>query len=81
VVRLTPLSPLIPGMGIGTAPCVSISDALLPSRGYYAKAFNELAGFGPLKGDVSFWKSEIEVEDGGWTPVQVGREDRHGIQW
>ncbi|PYH97482.1 Yip1-domain-containing protein [Aspergillus ellipticus CBS 707.79] len=35
---------------------------LLPSRGYYAKAFNELAGWGPLKGDVSFWKSEIETQ-------------------
>ncbi|PYH81434.1 Yip1-domain-containing protein [Aspergillus uvarum CBS 121591] len=37
-------------------------NALLPSRGYYAKAFNELAGWGPLKGDVSFWKSEIETQ-------------------
>ena len=35
---------------------------LLPSRGYYAKAFNEVAGWGPLKGDVSFWKSEIETQ-------------------
>ncbi|PYH28496.1 Yip1-domain-containing protein [Aspergillus neoniger CBS 115656] len=35
---------------------------LLPSRGYYAKLFNEVAGWGPLKGDVSFWKSEIETQ-------------------
>lgn len=35
---------------------------LLPSRGYYAKTSNELAGWGPLKGDVSFWKSEIETQ-------------------
>ncbi|KAL2832384.1 surface antigen-domain-containing protein [Aspergillus cavernicola] len=34
----------------------------LPSRGYYAKAFNELAGWGPLKGDVAFWKSEVETQ-------------------
>ncbi|KAJ5258073.1 Bacterial surface antigen (D15) [Penicillium chrysogenum] len=44
-------------------------NALLPSRGYYAKAFNELAGFGPLKGDVSFWKSEIETQ--GAVPIPI----------
>ncbi|KAL4932264.1 SAM complex subunit SAM50 [Aspergillus undulatus] len=37
-------------------------NPLLPSRGYYARAFNELAGWGPLKGDVAFWKSEIETQ-------------------
>ncbi|KKK14432.1 hypothetical protein P175DRAFT_0502351 [Aspergillus ochraceoroseus IBT 24754] len=37
-------------------------NSLLPSRGYYAKLFNELAGWGPLKGDVAFWKSEIETQ-------------------
>lgn len=42
---------------------------LLPSRGYYAKAFNELAGWGPLKGDVSFWKSEIETQ--GAFPIPI----------
>ncbi|CAI7656294.1 unnamed protein product [Penicillium discolor] len=44
-------------------------NALLPSRGYYLKAFNELAGFGPLKGDVSFWKSEIETQ--GAIPIPI----------
>ncbi|KAE8148837.1 Yip1-domain-containing protein [Aspergillus avenaceus] len=42
---------------------------LLPSRGYYAKVFNELAGWGPLKGDVCFWKSEIEAQ--GACPVPI----------
>ncbi|KAJ5096239.1 hypothetical protein NUU61_005595 [Penicillium alfredii] len=44
-------------------------NPLLPSRGYYAKAFNELAGWGPLKGDVSFWKSEIETQ--GAIPIPI----------
>ncbi|KAE8349807.1 Yip1-domain-containing protein [Aspergillus coremiiformis] len=42
---------------------------LLPSRGYYAKTFNELAGWGPLKGDVAFWKSEIETQSAVPIPV------------
>lgn len=44
-------------------------NPLLPSRGYYAKAFNELAGWGPLKGDVSFWKSEFEAQ--GAVPIPI----------
>lgn len=44
-------------------------NSLLPSRGYYAKVFNELAGWGPLKGDVSFWKSEIETQ--GAIPIPI----------
>lgn len=44
-------------------------NSLLPSRGYYAKTFNELAGWGPLKGDVSFWKSEIETQ--GAIPIPI----------
>ncbi|KAE8374311.1 Yip1-domain-containing protein [Aspergillus bertholletiae] len=44
-------------------------NGLLPSRGYYAKTFNELAGWGPLKGDVSFWKSEIEAQNAIPIPV------------
>ncbi|KKY18337.1 putative outer membrane omp85 family [Phaeomoniella chlamydospora] len=32
----------------------------LPSSGYLAKTTNEIAGWGPLKGDVAFWKSELE---------------------
>lgn len=44
-------------------------NSLLPSRGYYAKVFNELAGWGPLKGDASFWKSEIETQ--GAIPIPI----------
>ncbi|KAF2198342.1 hypothetical protein GQ43DRAFT_474624 [Delitschia confertaspora ATCC 74209] len=35
---------------------------MLPTRGYLLKAVSELAGFGPLKGDVAFWKSEAETQ-------------------
>lgn len=35
---------------------------LLPSRGYYLKSLSEIAGWGPLSGDVAFWKSETESQ-------------------
>ena len=35
------------------------NHAFLPSSGYSIKTNSELAGWGPLKGDVAFWKSEI----------------------
>lgn len=35
---------------------------LLPSRGYMAKVTSELAGLGPLKGDVAFLKSEVDSQ-------------------
>ena len=35
---------------------------LLPQRGYLVKSVAELAGFGPLKGDVSFGKMEVESQ-------------------
>ncbi|PSN71842.1 mitochondrial outer membrane protein-like protein [Corynespora cassiicola Philippines] len=35
---------------------------LLPSRGYLMKTVSELAGFGPLKGDVAFFKTEAESQ-------------------
>jgi outer membrane protein insertion porin family len=35
---------------------------LLPSSGYYMKTISEIAGWGPLKGDVSFWKSEVQTQ-------------------
>ena len=44
-------------------------NPMLPSRGYYAKIFNEVAGVGPLKGDVSFLKSEIETQ--GAVPIPI----------
>ncbi|GIK07905.1 hypothetical protein Aspvir_003575 [Aspergillus viridinutans] len=55
-------------------------NPLLPSRGYYAKAFNELAGWGPLKGDVSFWKSEVEAQ--GAIPIPIpGLKGDSGISF
>ncbi|OCK83310.1 outer membrane protein, OMP85 family [Lepidopterella palustris CBS 459.81] len=35
---------------------------LMPNRGYLMKTVSEIAGFGPLKGDVGFWKSEAETQ-------------------
>jgi outer membrane protein insertion porin family len=35
---------------------------LLPSSGYFMKTVSELAGFGPLKGDAAFFKSEAESQ-------------------
>lgn len=53
-------------------------NALLPSSGYYLKAFNELAGLGPLKGDVSFWKSEIEAQGAVPIPI-IGIKGKSGV--
>lgn len=36
-----------------------LNHPLLPSRGYLIKTVSEIAGWGPLKGDVGFLKSEI----------------------
>ncbi|KAK1825945.1 surface antigen-domain-containing protein [Podospora conica] len=33
----------------------------IPSRGYLIRTISELAGWGPLQGDVSFAKSEVEL--------------------
>lgn len=35
---------------------------LLPSSGYLMKTVSELAGYGPLQGDVAFFKSEAESQ-------------------
>ncbi|KAL8742198.1 MAG: hypothetical protein Q9190_005276, partial [Brigantiaea leucoxantha] len=35
---------------------------LLPQRGYYTKSSLEIAGLGPLQGDVGFGKAEIEAQ-------------------
>ncbi|OAL49422.1 hypothetical protein IQ07DRAFT_587998 [Pyrenochaeta sp. DS3sAY3a] len=35
---------------------------LLPNSGYLMKTVSELAGFGPLKGDAAFFKSEAESQ-------------------
>lgn len=35
---------------------------LLPSSGYCLKTISEVAGWGPLQGDVAFWKSEVQTQ-------------------
>lgn len=37
-------------------------NPILPTSGYFLKTMNELAGWGPLRGDVAFWKSEMESQ-------------------
>ncbi|KAG9772989.1 hypothetical protein KCU88_g5976, partial [Aureobasidium melanogenum] len=44
-------------------------NPLLPTRGYYARTTSELAGWGPLKGDVAFVKSEVETQSAIPIPV------------
>lgn len=46
-----------------------LNHPLLPSRGYLIKTISEIAGLGPLKGDVGFWKSEIETT--GAVPIPI----------
>lgn len=53
-------------------------NPLLPSRGVLVKTTSELAGFGPLKGDVGFGK--LEVESQAAVPVPIpGVEGDSGI--
>lgn len=42
---------------------------MLPQNGYLFKTVSELAGWGPLGGDVAFSKSEVEL--GGAVPVPI----------
>lgn len=48
---------------------------LLPSRGYRIKTISELAGWGPLQGDVAFWRSEAHTQTAISVPVP-GASDR-----
>lgn len=52
-------------------------NPLLPSRGYFLKTFSEIAGWGPLKGDVAFWKSEAETQTA--IPVPIPGFKNSGI--
>jgi outer membrane protein insertion porin family len=50
----------------------------LPSRGYFLKTFSEIAGWGPLRGDVAFWKSEIDTA--GAVPIPIpGIKSESGV--
>ncbi|KAL1303387.1 hypothetical protein AAFC00_006780 [Neodothiora populina] len=42
---------------------------MMPSRGFLLKTVSEIAGFGPLKGDVAFGKFEVESQ--GAVPIPV----------
>lgn len=50
----------------------------LPTRGYFNKSTLELAGWGPLQGDVAFGKAEIEAQ--GAVPVPIpGVQGESGV--
>ena len=51
---------------------------LLPTRGYFMKSISEIAGWGPLKGDVAFWRSEVEAQTAFPIPIP-GLKGRSGI--
>ena len=44
-------------------------NPLLPSRGYYTRSILELAGWGPLQGDVGFGKAEVEAQNALPVPI------------
>lgn len=44
-------------------------NALLPTSGYFTKTILELAGWGPLQGDVAFAKSELQTQ--GAMPIPI----------
>ena len=44
-------------------------NPMLPTRGYFNKTTLELAGWGPLQGDVAFGKAEVEGQ--GATPIPI----------
>ena len=61
----------------------------LPSYGVYAKTINEIAGYGPLGGDVAFWKTQVEGQGVLPIPIPAIRESgvtfttglRAGLLW
>ncbi|RAL58786.1 hypothetical protein DID88_009199 [Monilinia fructigena] len=53
---------------------------ILPNQGYFLKTISEIAGWGPLKGDVGFWKSEIESSGAVKVPGISGASLTAGIR-
>ncbi|PQE31014.1 putative SAM50 Sorting and Assembly Machinery (SAM) complex subunit protein [Rutstroemia sp. NJR-2017a WRK4] len=53
---------------------------LLPNNGYLLKTISEIAGWGPLKGDVGFWKSEMESSGAVKVPGIPGASLTAGIR-
>jgi outer membrane protein insertion porin family len=50
----------------------------LPTSGYLLKTVSEIAGWGPLRGDVAFWKSEVETSAAVAVPIP-GIEGDSGV--
>jgi outer membrane protein insertion porin family len=44
-------------------------NPLMPTSGYLMKTISEIAGWGPLQGDVAFWKSEVETSGAVSVPI------------
>ena len=55
-------------------------NPLLPSRGYFLKTVSEVAGWGPLQGDVAFWRSEMETQTATSIPIP-GIEGKSGVSF
>ena len=55
-------------------------NALLPTRGYYMRTVSELAGWGPLQGDVAFFKPEFEAQAAVPIPIP-GVEGDSGVSF
>ena len=53
-------------------------NPLLPSRGYLSRTMLELAGWGPLQGDVAFGKAEVEAQNAVPVPVP-GMKGQSGV--
>ena len=54
------------------------NNPLLPTNGYFTKTILELAGWGPLVGDVGFAKSEVQTQAA--MPIQIpGIEGDSGV--
>jgi outer membrane protein insertion porin family len=52
-------------------------NPLLPQRGYLLRSITELAGWGPLQGDVCFAKTELEAS--GALPVPIANNKDSGV--
>ena len=52
-------------------------NPLMPQYGVYAKTVNEIAGIGPLGGDVAFWKGQVETQ--GAVPVRIPGVRNSGV--
>ena len=50
----------------------------LPTKGYFNKSTVELAGWGPLQGDVAFGKAEVEAQGAILVPMP-GIQDESGV--